>query len=342
LGDDREWVEGVLRHEDHWGVPYHFDFTPPVARALASAFGGEDLEAVLNLPIRTEGCVSIKPLYADPKVFGECAEDEFGVVWKTNAMDRGTPIAGCLPEADLAAYRFPEARDEYRFERLGDWCRRSRGRYRILWVGDLWERATFMRGMEQALLDVALHPAFVEELLGKLTHYILETMEVLFERFTFECIALSDDYGSQRGLVMSPQDWRRLIKPRLAEIYAFAKTHGRRVMHHTCGNVREIVGEMIDVGLDILHPVQPEAMDVVELKREFGTDLTLCGGVGTQKLLRAGTVEQVRREVRRLKRELGKGGGYILAPGITVQADAPLELVTAMIEEAVKDRERRG
>ena len=339
MADDREWIEGILRHEPGWAVPYHFDFTPPVAAALASRYGEGDLEVALDLPIRTAGCASIKPLYADPVRFGPRAADEFGVVWQTNARDRGTPVAGSLPEPDLADCPFPDATDAYRFEGLEEWCLRSRGRYRVLWVGDLWERATFMRGMEEILVDLALHPAFVEGLLRRLADYILETMKVLFERFAFECIAVSDDYGTQRGLIMSPRDWRRFIKPRLAEIYAFAKAHGRRVMHHTCGNVREIVGEMIDVGLDILHPVQPEAMDVVELKREFGADVTLCGGVGTQKLLRTGTVAEVQQEVRRLKRVLGEGGGYILEPGITLQADVSMELVTAMIEEAVSGRE---
>jgi uroporphyrinogen decarboxylase len=92
---------------------------------------------------------------------------------------------------------------------------------------------------------------------------------------------------------------------------------------------------MIDMGLDILHPIQPEAMDILELKREYGKELTFCGGLGTQELLPRGSPEQVRDEVKRLKREMGKGGGYILEPGITVQADVPLKNIVAMIEEAV-------
>jgi uroporphyrinogen decarboxylase len=91
---------------------------------------------------------------------------------------------------------------------------------------------------------------------------------------------------------------------------------------------------MIDLGLDILHPIQPEAMDGGVLKKEFGNDLTFCGGVSTQGLLVHGTPDQVRNEVRRLKREMGRGGGYILEPGITIQADVPIENIIAMIDEA--------
>jgi uroporphyrinogen decarboxylase len=159
-------------------------------------------------------------------------------------------------------------------------------------------------------------------------------MAILFDRFAFEGIAVSDDYGTQQALVISPAHWRKLIKPRLAEIYALAKQNGRTVLHHTCGNVTEIVGDLIDLGLDILHPVQPEAMDLGTLKREFGKHLTFCGGVPTQTLLVRGTPEDVRREVRRLKREMGRDGGYILEPGITLQADVPRENLVALIDEA--------
>jgi uroporphyrinogen decarboxylase len=106
------------------------------------------------------------------------------------------------------------------------------------------------------------------------------------------------------------------------------------VFHHSCGDILPIIGDLVDIGLDILHPVQPEAMDLAVLKREFGPDLTFCGGVSTQDLLINGTPEHVRAEVRRLKREMGKGGGYILEPGITLQADVPVDNMVALIDEA--------
>ena len=91
---------------------------------------------------------------------------------------------------------------------------------------------------------------------------------------------------------------------------------------------------MIDVGLDILHPIQPEAMDILRLKREFGSTISFCGGVSEQELLLNTTPHQIRDEVKRLKEVMGKNGGYILEPGITLQADVPLKNVTAIIEEA--------
>jgi uroporphyrinogen decarboxylase len=243
-------------------------------------------------------------------------------------------VGPCLSWSDLRGYRFPDPAREYRFEGLGEWCRKNRGHYTILWVGDLWERATFMRGMGELLLDVALHTRFVRRLLEGIAGYILETMRALFARFDFDGIAVSDDYGTQAGMIMAPDAWRRLVRPFLGKIYDQAHKHGRTVLHHSCGNLLPVIPDLIGIGLDILHPIQPEAMDVLALKREFGRDLTLCGGLGTQRLLPRGSPEEIRREVRRLKKELGRGGGYILEPGITLQADVPLPNMLAMIEEA--------
>ena len=335
---DREWIERTIAHEETERVPYNFDFTPSVERAVKAHYGVADLEETLALPIRITCCNSIKPLYADPTQYGETVTDEFGVVWRTNPFDRGSVLVPCLEEADLSGYTFPCAEEEYRFDGLAEWCGDNREHYRLIWVGDLWERATFMRGMENILLDVALHASFMEELLREIANYVLTTMEILFARFEFECIGVSDDYGVQKALMMSPSDWRRLIRPRLAEIYDLAKRNGKQVFHHTCGNVSEIVTDMIDIGLDVLHPIQPEAMDIRALKREFGRVITLCGGVGTQNLLRTASVSDVREEVRQLKRDMGRYGGYILEPAITLQVDVPMENIIAMIEEARQGR----
>jgi uroporphyrinogen decarboxylase len=295
---------------------------------------GQDLEEGLSLPIRMTGTKSPKPLYADPDDFGPAVTDHFGVVWSTSKIDRGSPIGPCLPEPDLSRYAFPDPAEPDRFVDIPHWCTRQKGHYRIIWVGDLWERATFMRGMERLLLDTVMNPGFVDALLRRLTDYILETVRILVSKGSFECIAVSDDYGTQHGMLMSPAHWRRLVKPCLARIYRFAKADGLAVFHHSCGNISPIIGDMIDLGLDILHPIQPEAMDIRFLKKQFGRHLTLCGGISTQGVLVSGTPEQVRSVVRSLKREMAGGGGYVLEPGITIQADVPGENLFAMIEEA--------
>ena len=206
-------------------------------------------------------------------------------------------------------------------------------------VGDLWERATFMRGMENLLMDTLLNPKFVEALLQELTDYIIKGMLKLFEMdCEFEAIFLMDDYGAQRSTIISPDQWRKFVKPCLDKIYGLAKENDCDVIHHTCGHVTPIIGDMIDMGLDVLNPIQPETMDIKELKREFGADVTFWGGLSTQDLLINGSPQQVIDQVRWLKDHMAKDGGYIFDTGLTIQADVPEKNLIAMIDEAMKPK----
>ena len=331
---NKNWIQRVLRHQDGLPVPYNLPLSPVSRRKLEGHYGTDDVEGFLDLPIRMTGMQSVKPLYALPEEYGSRVKDEFGVVWATSDIDRGVPVGPCITRPDLSGYEFPDPEKAYRFERLDQWCRNNAEHYTILWIGDLWERATFMCGTERLLLYVALEPDFVDALLAGIADYILGTMNVLLARFEFDCVALSDDYGTQRSMLISPDAWRRFVKPRLAEIFSTAKAAGRAVFLHSCGNVRAVVPDLVELGLDILHPVQPEALDILELKEQFGDRLTFCGGLGTQQLLVGGGPDDVRAEVHRLKREMGRHGGYILEPGITLQADVPLENMVALIEAA--------
>ena len=331
---NKDWIRRVLQHDGTVPVPCNLMLSPPARRMLEAHFGTEDFEGHLDLPIRMTGTQSVKPLYASPREFGSRVADEFGVVWTTSEIDRGSPVGPPLTEPDLSAYAFPDPAAAYRFEHLGDWCQANADHFTFLWVGDLWERATFLCGMERLLLWVALEPDFVSALLQGIADYILRTMDILFGRFAFDGIALSDDYGTQKAMLISPAAWRRFVKPRLAEILARAKSAGRTAFLHSCGNVRPVVPDLVELGLDVLHPIQPEAMEILELKREFGADVTFCGGLGTQDLLVNAAPQEIRDEVRRLQREMGRGGGYILEPGITIQADVPLANLLALIEAA--------
>jgi uroporphyrinogen decarboxylase len=334
---NREWIFDVLSHKSGTKVPFNFMFSPVINLAVKEYYGCDgDIKEVLDFPIRDNGTVSIKPLFANPDIYGDTIKDEFGVVWSTNKIDRGVPIIHCLNEPTLTDYHFPNPSDAYRFEGLGEWCKKNAGNFTILWVGDLWERAVFMRGMQELLLDTYINPVFVHDLLRKIADYILETMKILFERFEFDAVAVSDDYGLQKSMMMSPDCWREFVRPYLSEVYSYGRAMGRKIFHHSCGHIYPIISDLIEIGLDILHPIQPEAMDIYQLKREFGKDLTFCGGINTQRLLPHGTADEIREEVRRLKDEMGAGGGYILEPGITVLADVPLKNIIAAIEEARK------
>jgi len=330
--DPKELVRKAINHVETERVPYNFMFSPPAAKRLKEYYGTDDLVSALDMPMFFFGPKD-KPLYADPDIYGPTITDQFGVLWSTNKIDRGSPIGPPLKEPNLSHYSFPSPADPKRFAGIEDDIERRRDLFLIAVIGDLWERAGFMRGLSNLCLDVVDIPAFVEELLEKLKNYVIETLQHI-ARFRPDGVFLSDDYGTQTGLIIDPRHWRKLVKPRLHDIYQAAKKRDLVVMHHTCGNVREIIPDLIEIGLDILHPIQPETMDIFSLKRDFGPDLTFCGGIGTQHLLPRATPSEVRQTVIQALDAMAEGGGYILEPGITLQDDVPVENMVAMIDAA--------
>jgi len=144
----------------------------------------------------------------------------------------------------------------------------------------------------------------------------------------------NDDVGIQSGLMMSPEMWRKYLKPRVAEMFDLIRSCGKRVRYHSCGGVRDIIPDLIDIGLEVLNPFQPLAagMEPVALKRDFGKHLTFHGGIDMQELLPHATVQQVRDETQRLLDILNQDGGWIACSSHNLQPDTPPENIVAMYE----------
>jgi uroporphyrinogen decarboxylase len=151
-------------------------------------------------------------------------------------------------------------------------------------------------------------------------------------------LQIADDYGTQRGLMMSPQMWRVFFAPHLETLADMAHNEGIKVFLHCCGSSREIIPDLIALGIDILNPIQPQAkgMDPRDLKAHFGNRLCFHGGIDTQKTLPFGSVNDVKEEVIDRLTIFGKEGGYILAPVHTIEPDVPLENILALYEAAKK------
>jgi len=328
----RELVIAALRHEETERLPYNLMLSPPAERSLREHYGVDDLQEHLGLSLFLFGCAG-KPLYASPDEYGASITDEWAVVWATSHIDRGYPVRHPLTQPTLAGYEFPDPLDPKRWTPVREVNLEDRADFSLAVVGDLWERAHFVRGLDALLMDLRSAPRFVHELLDRICEYCLATLERM-AGLRPDGVFISDDYGFQDRLMMSPQDWREFVKPRLGRLVAAAQARGLTTMLHSCGNVSAIVPDLIELGLDILHPIQPEAMDVFALKREYGRDITFCGGISTQRTLPHGTPDEVRSEVAMKAAVLGQSGGYILEPGITLQADVPLANLVALVEAA--------
>jgi len=196
--------------------------------------------------------------------------------------------------------------------------------------------ARYIRGTEQFFIDLAYEPEKAEILLDKVNELAISFFERCFSVVgdLVDGVYLGDDWGTQQGLAISPEMWKKYIKPRYKKLLALIKSSGLKYCHHTCGGVYPIIAEMIDLGFDVLNPIQPLAkdMDPEKLGKEFGSDIAFYGGIDEQRTLPRGTVEDVKNEVLNRMNTLGKYGGYIVAPSHAFQPDTPVENVLAVYE----------
>jgi uroporphyrinogen decarboxylase len=332
----KERVAAALAHEQPDRVPHHITLTIPVREKLVRHTGAQDLDEFLGnhlaiyKPVPPDAWVEVAP---------DQWRDQFGVVWDRSVDQDIGNVANCLlPEPTLDGLRFPDPHDPRRYAGYAAFCRANGEKFLLNEIGfSLFERAWTLRGMESLLMDFHLHPDFVEELLDAILEFNLAVLRHALQ-FPIDGCRFGDDWGTQRGVMMGPALWRRFLKPRLARQYALVHEHGRRVFIHSCGAVAELFDDLIEIGVDCFNPFQPEVMDVYAMKRRYGDRLTFFGGLSTQRTLPFGRPADVKAEARRLMREIGRGGGYLLAPAHDVPKDVPLENVLALIE-AVREQE---
>jgi len=244
---------------------------------------------------------------------------------------------------DLDRYPWPELAHPSRFVGLRERAQAIRDAgYAVVALSGVspFEQAYLSRGVEQWLLDLAADPDFALALMRKITDLMKASVVRLLEEAgdLIDVLITGDDLGSQHTTLISPRMYRRLIKPFHAEIYSEIKRRtGAKVFYHSDGNIYSLLGDLIEIGIDLLNPVQVNAGDMgdtARLKREFGDQLSFCGAIDTGWVLPHGTPDDVRAEVRRRIKDLGPGGGYILASVHCIQPDVPLENVIAMLDEA--------
>ncbi|MFO7635123.1 MAG: uroporphyrinogen decarboxylase family protein, partial [Caldilinea sp.] len=200
-------------------------------------------------------------------------------------------------------------------------------------VTTMFETAWALRGYEQMLADFLLDPELAERLLDIPYRYHLTAAKKLTE-MGVDMIWIGDDVGAQRSMLMSPATWRRFFKPRVANFIAELKAINPqvKVAYHSDGVIDPIIPDLIEIGLDVLNPIQPACMDPAQLKRQYGSNLCFWGSMDVQHTLPFGTPADVRAEVLNRLETIGKNGGLILGPTHHVQIDTPLENFWAMID----------
>lgn len=337
----RQIVIETLRHKRCPVIPYNIDFTAVMREKLKLQFGlnsTKDVSAAvgnycvqLNVGSVTgpsEGVIDeIYPQRVAPLTY----RDDWGVIWRRESGDDiGVVIDAPLKEPSLAGFTPPEPAPRTTY--LETFCEENPDRFRLVSLSSpIFQRAWFLRGFENFLTDMVLHKNFVHDLITVIMDY---TTKVVKEALAcnIDALFLMDDWGQQEGLLISPTMWREFFKPSMERLCKMVKDKGVFLFCHSCGNIQCLIPELIEMGVDVLNPFQPEVMDVHQIKRLYGDHLCFYGGIGTQGVLPHGTVEQVKDDVREKIQSLGKNGGYILAPAHAVQADVPIENISALIE----------
>ncbi len=324
----RERIVATIEHRETGYVPYVIPIDPEVVERLNAHYGSDDWRERIHGFFQSSGV----GWGAERDGKGRWT-DLFGVVWED------APGAGAWHSVDvplkrptLEGYDFPELLPDDEFARMREAFSSPHERYRMVGLGMLFfERAWALRGMESILMDFRLYPEFAHELFDRLMQIHLELIDRLAD-LPIDAIRFGDDFGGQQGLIMGAPIWREFLKPRLAKMYGHAHEHGFDVWIHSCGDNSPVIEDLIEIGVDVFNPFQPEAQDVYAMNRAVGDRMTFEGGVGTQELLPRGTPEGIRAEIERLCDEIGRGGGFILSPTKPIMPDVPTENAVACVE----------
>ena len=249
-----------------------------------------------------------------------CWTDAWGVRWETTRDDM-VPFPKGHPLPDVRRvdeYAVPDAHALFDADpALAQQIEQTADREGKVVLGQLtyllFERAWAVTGLESFLTAMYDCPAELHELLRRITEFNL----AVFERYAalgVDGVGFSEDLGTQRALMISPDAFRRFLKPQYARLFADAKARGLLINFHSCGRVEEVIEDLIEVGVDILNPMQARANDLAHVKQLAQGRLALEGGIDTQHVLMRGTPDEVEAEVRRVLGILAPGGGYIIGP----------------------------
>jgi uroporphyrinogen decarboxylase len=329
--NNRERVLTALNHRQPDKVPYDIRFTQKAHAKMAQYYGDPEFESKLG------NCFTwFRPYPRNVRyrlVGPDIWQDEFGVRWnRTVDKDIGVPCNQLVTPQNINEFQWPDSNDPTRYDFIKEAVKKAGDGTTLVSLGfALFERAWTLVAMENLLIYMLTDKHFVSLLLDKILEYNLGIIEHACS-LDIDIFRLGDDWGHQRGLIMGIDLWREFIKPRIKEMYQLAKSKGKYVMIHCCGKVDELFPDLIECGLDIFNPLQPEVMDVFQMKRLYGERLCFYGGISTQRTLPYGTVAEVKDEVKRLIEVVGENGGYIASPAHDIPADAKAENIAAMIE----------
>lgn len=340
----REKFFNAMRRKDGSFIPFEFKLCPSLYEEFKKRTGSESPEEYYGFPTR----VLIADCTVKENRFSEYYKNvddisvwqDWGVGEKKGSVAHFTEMQHPMKEftdvGEFAGYPYPEPIKDY------DWVGLS---YNVNSVKDkdliavaamqitIFEIAWYLRGMDNFMIDMVMNPELADYLLDRITG-IRCVMARQYAKAGCDVLLLGDDVSTQLDMMMNPDMWREYLKPRLYKVIREAKTVKPDIMifYHGDGNLQKIIPDLIEIGIDILNPVQPECMNPEEIKKKFGDSLSFWGTLGTQTTMPFGTAQEVARVCARMIEEVGKGGGLMLAPTHVLEPEVPWENIQAFID----------
>jgi uroporphyrinogen decarboxylase len=341
----RQRVLAAIHRRGFDALPWQFDLTRAVIERLQAHYRTSDVRAALDDHIVFAVPRSLAPPPSGPEAAAGLARDEFGALWRRSPRDYQVGDWGELVDPPLKApsldgFRFPDGAQPGRWDGVPALRARHPDHFIVAGGFGLFEAGWSLCGFENYLAYIRSEPDFIEALTERLADFSCAVTAQL-AGLPVDAIRFGDDWGFQDRLMIRPELWRARYKRHYRRVYEAARRAGLIVMIHSCGNITDLLPDLIDIGVQVAHPLQPEAMDVAFCQREYGRDLAFWGGLGSQSTLPLGTPDDARREVRQ-RFDLFRDGGYILAPAGAAPAETPAENIAAIADEARRQIRKSG
>ena len=355
--DARERVALALDHKEPDRVPIDCWTTNVIDQKLMKHYGFSDREQLLqHFDVDFRYISGPKYIGPEPKVRDDgSVEDHWGVprvLVEVEAEDgtkssyrevRDFPMQKMQSLDEVRDYPSWPDPDWFDYDCVRQQVAEARATDKVVvFMGDRMNRcaqlkpAMYLRGIDQIFYDVAVSPEIAEYLFQRISEFYLEYARRTFEAADggIDIFMTGDDFGTQKGPFMSPDMWHQFLQPGFKAYCDLGHQYGMKVAHHTCGSIKPIIPDLIDSGLDILNPLQPDVLDMdhAELKSKFGDRLCFHGSISIQKTLPFGTPDDVRNEVQRRFETLAPSGGFIFCSAHNIQADTPIENIEALFE----------
>jgi len=332
----REIVAKRLNHEGTPITPYNIYIEDGLNQKLAEYYKDENWRAKKLRRFTCHHLVVDTQLYTPTDEIR--SKDVYGAIWR---MDKRpwhleTPP---LVEPTLEGYDFP-GEDNFVAPILRNKAAAIEAynadteHYRIIDMGwGIFEHSWKLRGFENTLIDTVVEQEFYEEMVNKITDNYMAMLKAC-EDVPADAYIFGDDWGDQRGVIIGPERWRKLIKPCWARIYAEVKRQGKKSIQHSCGSIADIYDDLIEIGLDCHESVQPEAHGMAPevVKAKWGNKMSFWGCLGSQGILCHGTPKEIELEVRRLHNLFKDDGGFVLSPAKPLMDEMDVEKAVAVIE----------